>query len=142
MTVGTTRKDRAQRRPAPLRATPKGRTGFGRRGREERTSPGGDGQTPAGDAAPSVAWRHVELRGRQVLYGEAGDGPSVLFLHGWGLHARAYRHALVRLAAVPVHFVAPALPGFGGKAALGGSEWSLGGFGAWVSEFLDVAGIH
>ena len=84
---------------------------------------------------------HVELRGRQVLYGEAGDGPPVLFLHGWGLHPRAYQHALVRLAAVPVHVISPALPGFGGTAALGGSEWSLAGFGAWVAEFLDAAGI-
>jgi len=88
-----------------------------------------------------LAWKHVEVRGRPAAYGEAGTGTPVVFLHGWGLDHRVYKRALARLAAAGVRVVAPALPGFGGTAALRERSWSLSGFADWLTEFLDAVGV-
>ena len=71
----------------------------------------------------------------------AGEGPPLLFLHGWGLAHRAYRGALRRLAAEGSHVYAPALPGFGGTAALPPDEFSLPGYARWVAAFLDAVDV-
>ncbi len=55
-----------------------------------------------------------------AVYGVAGEGPPVLFLHGWALNHRSYRHALRRLARSGVTVYAPSMPGFGGTAELPG----------------------
>ena len=65
-----------------------------------------------------LEWKQVTVAGRPAVYGEAGDGPPALFLHGWGLDHKAYKRALSRLVRAGVHVYAPALPGFGGTAAL------------------------
>lgn len=88
-----------------------------------------------------LVWRHVEVDGRDAVYGVAGDGPSVLFLHGWGLNHRSYRHALGRLARSGVRVYAPAMPGFGGTAELPRDQFSLVGYAAWVAHFLDAIGV-
>jgi pimeloyl-ACP methyl ester carboxylesterase len=89
-----------------------------------------------------LVWRRVEVDGRSAVYGVAGDGPPVLFLHGWGLNHRSYRHALGRLARSGVQVWAPALPGFGGTADLPRSEFSLVGYAEWVGRFLDAVGVE
>jgi len=76
-----------------------------------------------------------------ALYGEAGSGPPVLFLHGWGLDHKAYKRALSRLVAAGVHVLAPALPGFGGTAALPREAMSLSGYGEWAAAFLQAVGV-
>jgi len=85
-----------------------------------------------------LTWKEVAVEGRRVVYGEAGDGPVVLFLHGWGLDHRAYKRALSRLAAAGVRVVAPALPGFGGSAALPNDSFTLVGLGNWIGELLEA----
>ncbi|HUC36167.1 MAG TPA: alpha/beta fold hydrolase [Acidimicrobiales bacterium] len=97
---------------------------------------------PRVDGAFWLAWKQVEVRGRRVEYGEAGTGPVVLFLHGWGLDHRAYKRALSRLAAGGVRVLAPAMPGFGGSAALGGEDFTIHGLGAWAVAFLDALGVR
>ena len=93
------------------------------------------------DEGDGWSWRRVLVGGSPAVYGEVGDGPPVVFLHGWGLDPRVYKPGLARLASARARVVAPALPGFGGTAALTGHPWSISGFGAWVAEFLDALGI-
>jgi pimeloyl-ACP methyl ester carboxylesterase len=89
-----------------------------------------------------LAWRKVTADGTTYLYGVAGEGLPLLFLHGWGLGYRAYRRSLQRLAAQGARVVAPALPGFGGNAALPAEDLSFAGYAAWVRRFLDAVGVE
>jgi pimeloyl-ACP methyl ester carboxylesterase len=88
-----------------------------------------------------LVWRHVPVDGRDAVYGVAGEGPPVLFLHGWGLNHRSYRHALGRLARSGLRVYAPAMPGFGGTDQLPRDEFSLAGYARWVGLFLDAIGV-
>ena len=87
-------------------------------------------------------WRTVAVGGRRVAYGEAGEGPTVVFLHGWGLDHRAYKAALARLVAAGMHVVAPALPGFGGSDAVAGPQTSVRGFADWLEELCETLGLE
>lgn len=88
-----------------------------------------------------VRWRRLRVAGRAAACLEAGEGRTVVFLHGWGLSHRAYRDAVRGLAASGVRVLAPALPGFSGTAALPDEEANLEGYAAWVAAFLDEMGI-
>jgi len=88
-----------------------------------------------------LRWRRTEVDGRPAVYGEAGEGPPVVFLHGWGLDHKAYKRALSRMVTAGVRVVAPALPGFGGTAALPGDDLDLVAFVRWVDQFLDRIGV-
>lgn len=66
----------------------------------------------------------------------------MVFLHGWALDHRAYKRPLARLAAGGVRIIAPAMPGFGGTAALSSGEMSLAGYGRWVANFLEAIGLN
>ena len=110
------------------------------RGMTER----GAGKAAEGQVDPSahwLTWKVVLVDGRRAVYGEAGSGPTVLFLHGWGLDHKAYKRALARLVAIGVRVVAPALPGFGGSAALTEPDYTISSYGAWVARFLDAIGV-
>lgn len=76
-----------------------------------------------------------------TAYLEAGSGPAVVFLHGWGLSHRAYRGPVKRLAATGVRVLAPALPGFSGTAGLPADDCTLRGYAAWAVEFLDAVDV-
>jgi len=95
---------------------------------------------PSPDRTFWLEWKEIEVAGRPAAYGEAGSGPPVVFLHGWGLNHRVYKRSLARLAAGGVRVLAPALPGFGGTAGLEADAWTLPGFAAWVASFLDAVG--
>ncbi len=89
-----------------------------------------------------LTWKRVDVDGRTALYGEAGNGPPVLFIHGWGLDHKAYKRALSRMVGAGVRVVAPALPGFGGTASLPGRQSDLASLGHWLEAFLDVVDVH
>jgi len=89
-----------------------------------------------------LTWKRTVVDDRPASYGEAGNGPPVLFLHGWGLDHMAYKGALLRLADAGVHVLAPSLPGFGGTAALPRDSTSLAGYGDWAAKFLPTVGIE
>lgn len=76
-----------------------------------------------------------------MVYGVGGEGPPLLFLHGWGLGYRAYRRSLEHLAAQGARVFAPALPGFGGSRALPGADSSFGGYAQWAADFLAELGV-
>jgi pimeloyl-ACP methyl ester carboxylesterase len=54
------------------------------------------------------------VQGRDARYGEAGQGPVLVFLHGWGLGYRSYKSALSRLGELGFRVLAPGLPSLGG----------------------------
>ena len=101
-------------------------------------SPGPQHSKPSRRAR--MAWHQVEVGGRVASYGVAGEGPPLVFLHGWGLSHRTYRSALERLVRGGVQVWAPAMPGFGGTATLRGNR-SLVGYADWLVEFLDAVGV-
>jgi pimeloyl-ACP methyl ester carboxylesterase len=88
-----------------------------------------------------VRWHRTTLDGRVVVYGEACDGPAVVFLHGWGLSARSYAKALPLIAAGGARVIAPALPGFGRSDALPG-EYTFEKLAYWVDELLEHLGVE
>ena len=88
------------------------------------------------DHADWLRWKETTVDGRTAVYGEAGQGMPVLFLHGWGLDHKAYKRSLSRLVRAGLHVYAPALPGFGGTAALPDEDATMAGYGAWAAAFL------
>jgi pimeloyl-ACP methyl ester carboxylesterase len=88
-----------------------------------------------------LRWHRTTLDGRTAFYGEAGDGPPVVFLHGWGLTARSYARALPTLAATGARVIAPALPGFGRSEPLPG-EYTFEKLANWVDELLEHVGVE
>jgi pimeloyl-ACP methyl ester carboxylesterase len=87
-------------------------------------------------AAGTLTWRETTVQGRSAAYGTAGDGPPLLFLHGWGLGYRSYRRALQRLVTAGHRVIAPALPGFGGTPALPTRDLHIHGYGTWTRDLL------
>lgn len=87
-----------------------------------------------------LRWHRTTLDGRTAVYGEAGDGPPVVFLHGWGLTARSYAKALPMIAATGARVLAPALPGFGRSDALPG-EYTFEKLARWVDALLEHADV-
>jgi pimeloyl-ACP methyl ester carboxylesterase len=88
-----------------------------------------------------LRWHRTTLDGRNAVYGEAGDGHPVVFLHGWGLSARSYAQALPLIAAGGARVIAPALPGFGRSDALPG-EYTFEKLANWVDELLEHVGVE
>jgi pimeloyl-ACP methyl ester carboxylesterase len=88
-----------------------------------------------------LEWRQTDVWGRVASYGVGGSGPSIVFLHGWGLSGHTYKAALKRLLARGFRVWAPALPGFNGSSALGPGVGDLAQYAAWVAEFLEVVGV-
>lgn len=91
-----------------------------------------------GDA---LSWHEVTIGGARTRYASGGDGPPVLFLHGWALGNRAYRRPLRRLIRRGCRVYAPALPGLGGTDDLPAHAQNINGYGWWASAFLDAVGV-
>ncbi|MDD7939587.1 alpha/beta fold hydrolase [Actinomycetospora lutea] len=89
-----------------------------------------------------IGRRHEgRVDGRRAVWWTAGDGPVVLFLHGWALSPASYRAGLAQLAARGGRVVAPALPGFGGTGELPAAAHTLEGYARWVVRFLEEVGV-
>lgn len=89
-----------------------------------------------------LVWQTTRVAGRPAVYGVAGKGEPLVFLHGWGLAHRAYRRALKRLVRQGVRVYAPAMPGFGGTDSLPSSVLSLEGYAGWVNAFIGAVRIR
>ncbi|MFD9680036.1 alpha/beta fold hydrolase [Rhodococcus sp. NPDC059969] len=88
-----------------------------------------------------IEWRTAVVDSRPVDFGVGGYGETVVFLHGWGLSPRAYRSALAAVVHRGYRVIAPALPGLGGTAELDRADRTFEGYAAWVTRFLDAAGV-
>jgi pimeloyl-ACP methyl ester carboxylesterase len=91
--------------------------------------------------ADHLVWKQTSVEGRPALYGQAGEGVPLLFLHGWALGQHAYKRSLKRLVRMGCRVYAPALPGFGGTADLPKDAFSLDGYAAWVGAFLEAVEV-
>ena len=90
-----------------------------------------------------LAWHRTIVEGRAAVYGVGGgDGPPVVFLHGWALGTRAYKRAIRRLVTRGCRVFAPALPSFGGTANLPLASMNLDGYADWVTTFMSEVGIE
>jgi pimeloyl-ACP methyl ester carboxylesterase len=96
-----------------------------------------DAQTP-----DRLRWERTTVDDRPAIYGVAGDGAPLVFLHGWGLSHRTYRSVLKRLVGRGIKVYAPALPGFGNTASLSDDAFSLAGYARWVDGFIAAVGIE
>jgi pimeloyl-ACP methyl ester carboxylesterase len=88
-----------------------------------------------------LRWHRTSLDGRTAFYGDAGEGPPVVFVHGWGLSARSYAKALPTIAAQGHRVIAPALPGFGRSDGLPGA-YTFERLANWLDEVLEHVGIE
>ena len=88
-----------------------------------------------------LVWKRTTVDGRTALYGVAGEGAPVLFLHGWGLGQHSYKRALKRLVRMGTRVYAPALPGFGGTPDLPSRHFSFDGYADWVDQFLTAVKV-
>jgi len=96
----------------------------------------------AGDPSRDhLVWKRTSVEGRSALYGVAGEGPPVVFVHGWALGSHSYKRALKRLVGLGCQVFAPALPGFGGTADLPEARFSFAGYGDWLDSFLTAVDI-
>ena len=84
----------------------------------------------------------TEVDGRVAHYRAGGDGPPVLFLHGWALGTRAYQRVARRLTGRGCRVYAPALPGFAGTPDLPRSAMTIDGYGDWVDKFMHAVEIE
>lgn len=91
---------------------------------------------------PDFAWRRTWVDERPALYGVVGEGLPVVFLHGWALGRRSYRHAIGRLVDLGCKVYAPNLPGFGRTPDLPSRAFSFGGYAEWVLDFLDAVHLE
>lgn len=89
----------------------------------------------------SLRWHRTTLDGRVAVYGEAGDGHPVVFIHGWGLTARAYAAMIPAIAKAGARVIAPALPGFGKSDPLPG-EYTWEKLARWLDQLLEHAGVE
>lgn len=87
---------------------------------------------------PTPSWQVVPTTGRPIRVMLAGDGDPLVFLHGWGLSPRAYTKPLLGLCAAGLQVIAPALPGFGGSAALPLCSRGLDGYARALAELLEA----
>lgn len=82
--------------------------------RPSRAAPVGAPGTSLGRAAADWAgMREVRLAGRPLRYREAGDGPTVVLVHGLGVSSDYWYRNAPALAAAGYRVLGPDLPGFG-----------------------------
>lgn len=62
-------------------------------------------------------YREIEANGLKMRIIEKGDGPLILFCHGFPETSYAWRHQITALSRAGYHVVAPDLRGFGGTTA-------------------------
>jgi len=87
-------------------------------------------------------WGRVELDGGRAAHGRAGDGPPLLFLHGWGVGPRSYASALRHVASAGFALYAPAQPGFAGTPEFDHHDRHFPGYAAWAARYLDALGVE
>jgi pimeloyl-ACP methyl ester carboxylesterase len=87
-----------------------------------------------------MQYRNVEVQGRPVQLGEAGEGVPVVFLHG-NPDTHTVWSALVTRLQGSCRCLTPDLPGFGASAGGDDVDVSLSGMSRWVGAFLDAAGF-
>lgn len=83
----------------------------------------------------TIESHEVSVEGMRLHYLEAGEGPAVLFLHGWPTSAQLWRHVLPRVGQTH-RAIALDLPGFGRSDKPLDQRYSFGFFERTIDAFL------
>jgi pimeloyl-ACP methyl ester carboxylesterase len=82
----------------------------------------------------------VDIKGIRTRWRQAGSGPPVLVLHGWGAKIEAV-DPIVRGLASRLSVTAVDLPGFG-ETALPPAPWGVADYADWTRELMDELGLE
>jgi pimeloyl-ACP methyl ester carboxylesterase len=82
----------------------------------------------------------VDIKGIRTRWRQAGDGPPVLVLHGWGAKIEAV-DPIIRGLASQLTVTAVDLPGFG-ETALPPVPWGVAQYADWTRELMDELGLE
>ena len=95
------------------------------------------------DQGDVLQWRTAELGPGRVHYREGGEGPALLFVHGWGVNGELWTGTARRLAAIGHRCIVPDLP-FGShrEAMDGGADLSPAGAARLIAELIDGIGLE
>jgi pimeloyl-ACP methyl ester carboxylesterase len=83
--------------------------------------------------------KRVSLHGHDVAYRDAGEGPTLLLIHGMAGSSRAWKAVMPELAR-HCRVIAPDLPGHGESAP--SADYSLGNIAATLRDLLGALGIE
>ena len=83
---------------------------------------------------------NLTIDGRQVQYLDKGEGPTLLFLHGWAAPVETYRLLTDHLSGY-CRVVAPDFPGFGGSEEPP-VPWDVDGYVDFTLKFAAALGIE
>ncbi|WAC54212.1 alpha/beta fold hydrolase [Gordonia sp. SL306] len=84
-------------------------------------------------------YKHLDLHGDRVAYRDAGDGDTLLLIHGMAGSSATW-DAVIPALARRYRIIAPDLPGHGDSDKPRG-DYSLGAFAAFLRDLLDEIGI-
>jgi pimeloyl-ACP methyl ester carboxylesterase len=82
----------------------------------------------------------VDIKGIRTRWRQAGSGPPVLVLHGWGAKIEAV-DPIVRGLAAQLTVIAVDLPGFG-ETALPPAPWGVADYADWTRALMDELGLE
>lgn len=85
-----------------------------------------------------VRWATTTVSGRVASFATGGEGPTLLFLHGWALGYRSYQPVLEHLIDSGWRVLAPGLPGLSGTPDLSLEQRTLHGYAKWVAKFCEA----
>ncbi|MDO3639885.1 alpha/beta fold hydrolase [Mycolicibacterium arseniciresistens] len=82
----------------------------------------------------------MELHGERVAYRDAGEGETLLLIHGMAGSSQTWREVMPRLSR---HYrvIAPDMLGHG-QSGKPRTDYSLGAFAVWLRDFLDELGVE
>ena len=89
----------------------------------------------------TISTGEVMVDGRAVRVMRAGEGPTVVLVHGLGLAADFWTYHLQRLADAGYHAIAPDLPGFG-RSSGPAFAFTVHHAAAWLESFARAHGIE
>ena len=85
-----------------------------------------------------LRWATTTVSGRVASFAMGGEGPPLLFLHGWALGYRSYQPVLEHLIDSGWRVLAPGLPGLSGTRDLPLEQRTLQGYARWVAAFCET----
>lgn len=81
----------------------------------------------------------MELHGERVAYRDAGEGETLLLIHGMAGSSQTWREVMPRLSR-RYRVIAPDMLGHG-QSGKPRTDYSLGAFAVWLRDFLDELGV-
>lgn len=84
--------------------------------------------------------QHIRADRQSLAYRQAGEGPPLLLLHGWGASSRYWLSTLARLGTTHTCY-APDLPGFGASPPLS-SAASISQLASLIGAFASALGLE